>query len=113
MMTNEQLIGVVLLVFGGGLFVWSVWPTLAKWLIKPSPKKWDRETLERIQEAFSDKTANDVSKAEWVGDWAKLHTKVAELSTLIEANKPAKAKLNELGQLLYDPKNWETQDNDS
>lgn len=92
-MTNEQLLGVGLLALGGGLLLWSVWPQLAKWLVKPSPEKKE-----------------PVAEFDPVYDWAELHMKVAELSQMLNSNPAAKAKLNELGQLLYDPKNWETQD---
>ena len=92
-MTNEQLLGVGLLVLGGGLFLWSMWPSLAKLLIKPSPEKKE-----------------PVSEVDPVYDWGALHLKVAELSEMLHGNPVAKAKLNELGAALYDPKNWESQD---
>ena len=94
-MTNEQLIGVVLLVLGGGLFLWSMWPSLAKLLIKPYPEKKEPDT---------------VSEGDPVYDWGALHLKVAELSEMLNGNPVAKSKLNELGAALYDPKNWESQD---
>lgn len=90
-MSNEQLLGVGLLVLGGGLFLWSMWPQLAKWLVKPSPEK-PKEPVEH----------------DAVYDWAELHLKVAELSEMLNSNPVAKAKLNELGAALYDPKNWES-----
>ena len=92
-MTNEQLLGVGLLVLGGGLFLWSMWPQLAKLLVKPSPEKKE-----------------PVSETDPVYDWGTLHLKVAELSEMLNGNPVAKAKLNELGAALYDPKNWESQD---
>ena len=92
-MTNEQLLGIGLLVLGGGLFLWSMWPQLAKLLVKPSPEKKD-----------------PVSESDPVYDWGALHLKVAELSEMLNSNPVAKAKLNELGAALYDPKNWESQD---
>ena len=93
-MSNEQLLGVGLLAFGGGLFLWSMWPSLAKLLVKPSPEKAKQPDVE--QDA--------------VYDWGALHLKVAELSEMLNGNPVAKAKLNELGAALYDPKNWEQQD---
>ncbi len=93
-MSNEQLLGAGLLVLGAGLFLWSMWPQLAKWLVKPSPEK------PKEPEAVNDPAL----------DWAELHLKVAELSEMLEGNEVAKAKLNELGAALYDPKNWEQQD---
>lgn len=91
---NEQLLGVGLLVLGGGLFLWSMWPQLAKSFVKPSPEN-PKEPVEH----------------DAVYDWAELHLKVAELSEMLNQNPVAKAKLNELGAALYDPKNWES-DND-
>lgn len=93
-MSNEQLIGIGLLVLGGGLFLWSMWPSLAKLLVKPSPKK--------------NEPAPPVEESDPVYDWAELHLKVAELSEMLNGNPVAKAKLNELGAALYDPKNWES-----
>lgn len=88
---NEQLLGVGLLVLGGGLFLWSMWPQLAKLLVKPSPEKKE-----------------PIAEDDPVYDWAELHLKVAELSEMLNQNPVAKAKLNELGAALYDPKNWES-----
>lgn len=93
-MSNEQLLGVGLLVLGGGLFLWSTWPSLAKLLVKPSPEKAKEADVEH----------------DAIYDWGTLHLKVAELSEMLNGNPVAKAKLNELGAALYDPKNWESDD---
>lgn len=92
-MSNEQLFGIGLLALGAGLFLWSTWPSLAKVLVKPSPDK--------PKEPDSKPSQDDA-----VEDWALLHLKVAELSEMLSGNPVAKAKLNELGAALYDPKNW-------
>lgn len=99
-MSNQQIAGIVLIVFAVGLMVWSMWPIVLQWFKKsnlptmPEPEPKPEHEFDAIVRAV-------------------IHIKIAELSVMLNGNPSAKAKLNELGALLYDDSKWGQDDEQS
>ena len=100
-MNNQQLMGAGLVFLAVGLMAWSMWPMVFQWV-----KKTDLPTIPKPE-------PKPQPESDPIYDWAELHMKIAELSVMLNGNPSAKAKLNELGALLYDDSKWGQADEQS